>query len=271
MTSASHDVQRPAGSVVLAVDDEVVIRQSLQRFLSGAGYQVLTAPSLNEARRMELGGPIDLLLVDLLLADGNGLELAREHVRVHPEAPWILFSGRLTDDVEEEAWRLNAAAVLRKPVRFKIVLAAVRAALRRRGIGTVICLDEGPHERVARFIAAGIGCAIDPRVSSLLAREAGASLGTFRETCRLAAIRPRDARDIARGLRARDRADGEIGRLKQFLNVRDERTSWDLLDRMGVDKLPIGRSVTALDMLRAQRLIPIDHPVVQALVKRMTS
>ena len=65
-------------AVILAVEDEPLNRRLLHAVLEPAGYKVVDAATLAEARAwLALNAP-DLILLDLRLPDGNGLDLARE-------------------------------------------------------------------------------------------------------------------------------------------------------------------------------------------------
>ena len=112
---------------VLVVDDDATITRIYDEFLSGQGYQVVTALSCSEAiKRMdEINGDADVLLVDLGLPDGDGAELVRTLASKHGNKPTMYVSG-WTD----EFWQLQDAPgrwlIIPKPVPLNKLIAAVR-------------------------------------------------------------------------------------------------------------------------------------------------
>ncbi len=63
---------------ILLVEDNEQIMQGNERMLKRRGYEVMTAPTLNEARIAVQAQMPDLFVLDIMLPDGNGLELVRE-------------------------------------------------------------------------------------------------------------------------------------------------------------------------------------------------
>lgn len=79
---------------VLLVDDEAVVRRFAARVLDGAGYSVLVAAGLGEAQRILAGtAPLDLLIADVLLGDGSGLQVAALAVAARPGIRVLYISG----------------------------------------------------------------------------------------------------------------------------------------------------------------------------------
>ena len=77
---------------ILLVDDHEDSRELLEMWLADAGHTVLTAGTLAEARA-HLGQPIDILLSDIHLPDGDGTSLAAEVRAGHPKAKTIALTG----------------------------------------------------------------------------------------------------------------------------------------------------------------------------------
>ena len=104
------------GRTVLIVDDEPSIRLLCRVNLELEGYRVLEAEGLGEAREVLRGDVVDMLLVDLHLADGNGRELVDE-LRRAGNGPRIAL---LTGTVDLSAVdRAGVDAVLEKPFRLE--------------------------------------------------------------------------------------------------------------------------------------------------------
>jgi len=82
------------GEHILIVDDEKLIVEMTKEMLENLGYQVTGYTNCGEALKMVRQEPekFDLVLTDFDMPQMNGLELARELTRIHPDIPIILFS-----------------------------------------------------------------------------------------------------------------------------------------------------------------------------------
>ena len=67
-------------SHILVVDDEREIRDLAQEYLSGEGYRVSTAHDGAGMRGVMAQSPVDLVILDLMLPDEDGLKIGRAHV-----------------------------------------------------------------------------------------------------------------------------------------------------------------------------------------------
>lgn len=83
----------PSPATILYVEDEPTALRVHALILSRAGYQVLTATSGKAALKLFLLNCVDLVIVDQLLPDLTGAEVAGEMKRIHSEVPVILFTG----------------------------------------------------------------------------------------------------------------------------------------------------------------------------------
>jgi two-component system response regulator AtoC len=100
---------------VLVIDDDSDSAETLAMLVATEGLTVATAGSLRDARRqMALQTP-DLVLLDLVLPDGNGLELL-EDTRALPHTDVVLVTGHASLDTSIQALRRGAADYLVKPV-----------------------------------------------------------------------------------------------------------------------------------------------------------
>ena len=160
---------------VLVVEDDREIRSLLQSSLSVEGFAVQTAVSLSEARALLQHSAPDLLILDLGLPDGDGVELVRE-LRRQQAVPVIVVSARHQEAQKIELLDAGADDYLTKPFGIAELLARMRVALRHRGTSlaaavTTHTLDDlhvdlGTH-RVERE---GVALHLTPTEFNLLAR-----------------------------------------------------------------------------------------------------
>ena len=112
----------------MVVDDNPAWRAALSQRLSDEGFVTTTAGTLAEARATLATSTFDLVLVDILLPDGNGLELASA---IEPSAQTVIVfvTGHASVDTAVQALREGAVDYLTKPVdlrRLKTIAANVR-------------------------------------------------------------------------------------------------------------------------------------------------
>lgn len=117
---------------VLVVEDDREIRALMQSSLSVEGFEVQTAASLSEASAMLRHHPPDVIVLDLGLPDGDGVELVRE-VRRHKAIPIIIVSARHQEAQKILLLDAGADDYLTKPFSVGELLARIRVALRHRG------------------------------------------------------------------------------------------------------------------------------------------
>lgn len=122
-----------ASSRLLVVDDEPNIRQFLTQVLENAGYVVQSASSGREALRCLVeSGPFDLLLTDIRMDYGDGVELLTEAKNLYSDLAVILFTGYATVQSAVAAVRHGASDYLLKPVRNEDLIKTVESALEAR-------------------------------------------------------------------------------------------------------------------------------------------
>jgi len=103
--------------VILVVDDQQLIAESLGAILSSKGYSTLTAYDGAMALEMATLVPPDLLITDVAMPGMNGVELAVRVVREFPDCQVILFSGHATlADLEIAFTAGFEFPLLRKPI-----------------------------------------------------------------------------------------------------------------------------------------------------------
>ena len=117
---------------VLIVEDDKEIRALIRASLSVEGFDVQTAVSLSEATAMLMHALPDVLLLDLGLPDGDGMDLVRE-IRKHHSLPILVISARHQEAQKIQLLDVGADDYLTKPFSVGELLARIRVALRHRG------------------------------------------------------------------------------------------------------------------------------------------
>lgn len=113
---------------VLVVDDEGLIRRSLRKVLAQDGYAVTAAASGAEALKLFQTERPDVVLLDLVLGDLDGLEVLRRIKQEGPETKVVILSAHGTIERAVAAMKLGAYEFLRKPFEIEEILAVVRNA-----------------------------------------------------------------------------------------------------------------------------------------------
>ena len=142
---------------ILIVDDEEDICMILSYSLQKAGYEVLVAHSAEEALELlqspiaHTPSPIDLILLDIMMGEMSGLEMAEKlksengNVKGENHLPPIIFLTALSDeDTVLKGFKLGADDYISKPFRIAEVLARVAAVLRRTAEQGTRNQEQGP-------------------------------------------------------------------------------------------------------------------------------
>lgn len=117
---------------ILLVEDDVRFAQSLDRLLSGAGFEVKMAHTGQAARELLADEAFHLALVDMNLPDISGHEIVREIHEKQLNTAAIVVSGETEIDAAINALRAGALDFVRKPAEPALLLHAVRRAIQQR-------------------------------------------------------------------------------------------------------------------------------------------
>ncbi len=117
-------------TTVLIADDEPNIRKSLGRVLSLEGYKVLDAVHGRDVLRVLQKRLVDLLLLDVLMPEMDGLEALAALRETHPELPVVMMSGNASIESAVQATKMGALDFLEKPLSTDKLLITVRNVLR---------------------------------------------------------------------------------------------------------------------------------------------
>jgi two-component system KDP operon response regulator KdpE len=121
---------KASGRRILAVDDELQILRALKATLRGEGYEVLTAATMEDGLDVAAVSHVDAAIVDLLLPDGNGIELCRR-LREWSTMPIIVLSAVGDEEEKVRALRAGADDYVTKPFGPQELVARLEAVLRR--------------------------------------------------------------------------------------------------------------------------------------------
>ena len=142
---------------ILVVDDEIKIVRVLRGYLEAAGFQVTGAYDGTEALAAFRNELPDLIVLDLMLPEVDGLDVARA-IRRESDVPIIMLTARVDEADRLIGLELGADDYVTKPFSPREVVARVRAVLRRVG---------GP-EPASRVLSAGdVSLDLDKRQASV--------------------------------------------------------------------------------------------------------
>ena len=126
---------RGSGRRILAVDDELQILRALKATLRAQGYEVITAATMEEGLDAASVSTADAAIVDLLLPDGDGIELCRR-LREWTSMPIIILSAVGEEEEKVRALRAGADDYVTKPFGARELVARLEAVLRRTSPGS---------------------------------------------------------------------------------------------------------------------------------------
>jgi DNA-binding response OmpR family regulator len=128
---------------ILAVEDEPAILRMLERGLTAAGHQVLTAESGEDGAILAVEEPVDVVLLDISLPELSGHEVLARIRQRRPGLPVLMLTAR--DDLDNKVRALDAGAddYLTKPFAFEELLARIRALTRRGDQSSAAALEVG--------------------------------------------------------------------------------------------------------------------------------
>jgi two-component system OmpR family response regulator len=116
---------------VLVVDDDPEIADLVSRLISAEGYRVSSAPEARTGRRLLDAGPVDLIVLDLMLPGKDGLTFCRELRAEGITTPIIMLTAKGDDFDRVLGLEMGADDYLAKPFHGRELLARIKAVLRR--------------------------------------------------------------------------------------------------------------------------------------------
>ena len=166
---------------VLVADDEFGVRRALQRGLQAEGMDVAAAADGPSALRAALTGAFDIVLLDIMLPGLSGYRVLERLRADGVRTPVLLVSAKDGEVDQADGLDLGADGYLVKPFSFRVLLAQVRATLRRAGAETTrqrLRVGELEVERARKQVRwGGADLGLSPRefaVLNVLVGQAGA-------------------------------------------------------------------------------------------------
>lgn len=119
---------------ILLVEDEDSISKPLSSALEREGFETVVARTAAEALRFELSVEPDVILLDLMLPDGDGRDVCRQ-IRGHSDVPIVMLTARGTETDKIVGLEIGADDYVVKPFSSAELVARIRALLRRTARG----------------------------------------------------------------------------------------------------------------------------------------
>ena len=126
---------------ILAVDDDPAILEVVRLNLEAEGYEVVTASTAYAALQAFAESPCVLAVLDVMLPDSDGFELARQ-LRERSDIPIVMLSARDSDVDKAVGLGVGADDYVTKPFSPLELVARVKAHLRRYGVSNAGAVDE---------------------------------------------------------------------------------------------------------------------------------
>ena len=140
---------------VLIVDDEAAIREMISVALQMAGYRCLEADNAQNAHAIVVDHQPDIILLDWMMPDVSGIELARRLKRetAYADIPIIMLTARSEEDNKIQGLEAGADDYITKPFSPRELIARLKAVLRRTATAGIdesieiegLRLDPGSH------------------------------------------------------------------------------------------------------------------------------
>lgn len=124
-----------AMATILVVDDDAHIREVVHYALQREGYTVVSAPNGAEGLARAIRGDIDLVVLDIMMPELDGLEVCRQ-LRAKGPLPIIFLSSRADEVDRIVGLELGGDDYIAKPFSPRELVARVRAVLRRHQVGS---------------------------------------------------------------------------------------------------------------------------------------
>jgi two-component system, NtrC family, response regulator GlrR len=123
-----------ANENILIVDDDNNMLEVLRLRIAAKGYKVITSTNVNDAISVAKNNMFDLALVDLRIAEENGIELMKNIGRISPEVPVIILTAYGTIETAVEAMKQGAYGYLVKPFDHRELILQIKNGLEKSSL-----------------------------------------------------------------------------------------------------------------------------------------
>jgi two-component system, sensor histidine kinase and response regulator len=121
---------------ILIIDDEEGIRKGCMRVLHPAGYEIEAAATFHEGLEKIQAGGFDLVLLDVMMPDGRGIDLLEPIRQRDPDAVAVLITGYATVELAVDAIKRGAYDFIAKPFTAQMLFMTVEQGLEKRRLST---------------------------------------------------------------------------------------------------------------------------------------
>ncbi|MDY6877211.1 MAG: response regulator [Chloroflexota bacterium] len=122
----------PEPATILVVDDELGIREGCRRVLNRDGHHVVVAAAGEEGWQQIQSNQFDLVLLDIMMPDINGMELLKRIIPFDPDLVCIIITGYATVELAVQAIKEGAYDFIAKPFDANALILTIRRGLERR-------------------------------------------------------------------------------------------------------------------------------------------
>lgn len=128
---------------IFLLEDDAYLRDGLSEMLSGQGYAVTATETISQARGIIASGVFDLIILDVMLSDGSGLDLCAS-LRASGVTSPILFLTACDDEINiVKGLDSGADDYVTKPFKLLELMSRVRALIRRSGNNLSLVSSDG--------------------------------------------------------------------------------------------------------------------------------
>lgn len=117
-------------SRILVVDDDSNLLEIIKMRLESADYEVITAQEVEDALTAVKELPLDMSIIDLYLAENNGISLMQDVHKINPEIPVIILTAFGSVETAFEAMQKGAFSYMTKPFDPRELLSQIEKALK---------------------------------------------------------------------------------------------------------------------------------------------
>jgi two-component system copper resistance phosphate regulon response regulator CusR len=144
-TAANRKVNEPEMKSILLIEDEINLVSFIQKGLTEEDFSVTVALTAQMGLQLAANSPFDIILLDIMLPDGNGFDLCRELRRQGMQTPILFLTALNTADNIALGLDGGGDDYLVKPFKFIELVARINAVIRRSSRGKRDQTPEAPN------------------------------------------------------------------------------------------------------------------------------